>query len=98
MISCSDEKSIILWELNPSSDSYDMKKEWKEHSHFVMDMKFNPKEENFFTTCSLDKTIKIWNTKSNASNGTLRGHTAGINCISFYCQDKYLLISGADDF
>lgn len=47
-------------------------------------MKFNPKEEGCFTTCSLDKTIKIWNSKSDSSIGTLRGHNAGINCIAFY--------------
>lgn len=49
-----------------------------------MDLKFNPKEEGFFTSCSLDKTIKIWNVKSDHSSGTLRGHEAGINCIAFY--------------
>lgn len=83
-MSCSDEKNIILWEFDEKKNTYNQKKEWKEHSHFVMDMKFNPKEDNSFTTCSLDKTIKIWNSKSDSSNGTLRGHESGVNCIDFY--------------
>ena len=98
IISCSDEKNIIVWEFDEKLNSYNNKREWREHSHFVMDMKLNPKEEGYFTSCSMDKTIKIWNTKSDHSSGTLRGHSAGINCIAFYNQDKYLLLSGSDDF
>lgn len=63
-----------------------------------MDIKFDPKEENSFASCSIDKSIKLWNVKNAVSNGTLKGHTAGINCIAYYEGDKNLLLSGGDDF
>lgn len=48
-----------------------------------MDVKWNPKEDFVFVSASLDSTIKIWNTKSDNSNGTLTGHKKGVNCVSF---------------
>ena len=62
-----------------------------------MDLKFNPKEEGVFASASLDSTIKLWNIKSNSSNGTLWGHKSGVNCISYFEGDKSLLLSGGDD-
>ena len=62
-----------------------------------MDVKWNPKEDFVFVSASLDSTIKIWNTKSDNSNGTLTGHKKGVNCVSFCKGEKSLLISGSDD-
>ncbi len=63
-----------------------------------MDLKLDPNEEGNFATASMDSTIKLWNLKSNKSNGTLQKiHLKGVNTICYYEGDKPLLLSGGDD-
>ena len=68
------------------------------HTHYVMQIAFNPKDNNTFATASLDRTLKVWNLGSNVANFTLEGHEKGVNCVDYYHgSDKPYLISGADD-
>lgn len=56
LLSCSDDKVIKLW---------DWEKDWSctqifvGHSHYVMQVAFNPKDTNTFASASLDGTIKV---------------------------------------
>lgn len=34
------------------------------HSHYVMDVVFNPKDYNQFASASLDRTVKVGNTQT----------------------------------
>uniref|UniRef100_A0A4W5P4L8 Beta'-coat protein n=1 Tax=Hucho hucho TaxID=62062 RepID=A0A4W5P4L8_9TELE len=68
------------------------------HTHYVMQIVINPKDNNQFASASLDRTIKVWQLGSSAPNFTLEGHEKGVNCIDYYSGgDKPYLISGADD-
>ncbi|KAI6202597.1 WD40 repeat and Coatomer domain containing protein [Aphelenchoides besseyi] len=68
------------------------------HTHYVMQLVVNPKDNNTFATASLDKTIKVWQFGSPVPNFTLEGHTKGVNCVDYYHGgDKPYIISGADD-
>lgn len=95
ILTSSDDLFIKLW---------DWDKKWtctqvfEGHTHYVMQVVFNPKDNNTFASCSLDRTIKVWNLGSSTPNYTLEGHEKGINCIDYYQGgDKPYLISGADD-
>lgn len=99
IITCSDDKTIKRWKMmNSNNNLYKETNHWLEHKHFVMDIKFHPKENFSFASACLDSTIKLWNINSDKSNGTLTGHKNGVNCISFYDGDRPLLLSGSDDF
>uniref|UniRef100_A0A8C6WVY1 Coatomer subunit beta' n=1 Tax=Neogobius melanostomus TaxID=47308 RepID=A0A8C6WVY1_9GOBI len=68
------------------------------HSHYVMQIVVNPKDNNQFASASLDRTIKVWQLGSRTPNFTLEGHEKGVNCVDYYSGgDKPYLISGADD-
>lgn len=95
LLSCSDDKVIKLW---------DWEKDWQctrvfeGHSHYVMQVAFNPKDTNSFASASLDGTIKIWNIGSSAPNFTLDGHLKGVNCVDYFIHgEKTYLLSGSDD-
>lgn len=95
VLSCSDDMSIRLW---------DWERGWKcistfeGHSHYVMGIAFNPKDQNTFASASLDCTIKVWSLASPTANYTLEGHEKGINCLAYYAGgDRPYLVSGADD-
>lgn len=95
ILTSSDDMLIKLW---------DWEKKWvctqvfEGHTHYVMQIVINPKDNNTFASCSLDRTVKVWNLGSSSPNFTLEGHEKGINCVDYYHGgDKPYLISGADD-
>jgi hypothetical protein len=49
------------------------------HTHYVMQLVINPKDNNTFATASLDKTIKVWQFGSSVPNFTLEGHEKGVS-------------------
>ncbi|GMN50491.1 hypothetical protein TIFTF001_019646 [Ficus carica] len=75
VLSSSDDMLIKLW---------DWEKGWictqifEGHSHYVMQVTFNPKDTNTFASASLDRTIKVWNLSSIDPNFTLEGHLKGV--------------------
>ncbi|TQE04442.1 hypothetical protein C1H46_009962 [Malus baccata] len=95
VLSSSDDMLIKLW---------DWDKGWvctqifEGHSHYVMQVTFNPKDTNTFASASLDRTIKIWNLGSPDPNFTLDAHQKGVNCVDYFTGgDKPYLITGSDD-
>ncbi|KAI8849526.1 WD40-repeat-containing domain protein [Chytridium lagenaria] len=95
ILTSSDDMSIKLW---------DWEKNWSNimtfhgHTHFVMQVVFNPTDGKTFASASLDHTIKVWSLGSAAATCTLEGHEKGINCIDYYHGgDKSYLVSGSDD-
>ncbi|KAJ3254213.1 Coatomer subunit beta' [Boothiomyces macroporosus] len=95
LLTASDDLLIKLW---------DWEKGWKNirtfegHSHYVMQVVFNPKDSNTFASASMDRTVKVWNLGSPVANYTLEGHKKGVNCVDYYDgADKPYLVSGADD-
>lgn len=95
VLSASDDKLIKLWDWEKD---WECSKIFEGHSHYVMQVAFNPKETNTFASASLDCTIKVWNLDSPNSHLTLKGHSKGVNCVEFHLSDaKPYLISGSDD-
>ncbi|CAN6456318.1 unnamed protein product [Victoria cruziana] len=95
VLSSSDDMLIKLW---------DWEKGWictqifEGHSHYVMQVTFNPKDTNTFASASLDRTIKIWNLGSPDPNFTLDAHMKGVNCVDYFTGgDRPYLITGSDD-
>jgi coatomer subunit beta' len=87
--------SIKLWDW---SKDFDCTQVFEGHSHYVMQIKFNPKDSNSFASASLDRSIKIWGLGSPVAHYTLEGHERGVNCIDYYPSgDKPYILSGADD-
>ncbi|KAL6602925.1 hypothetical protein ACP70R_043286 [Stipagrostis hirtigluma subsp. patula] len=95
VLSSSDDMLIKLW---------DWDKGWmctqifEGHSHYVMQVTFNPKDTNTFASASLDRTVKIWSLGSPDPNFTLDGHSKGVNCVDYFTGgDRPYLITGSDD-
>ncbi|XP_042446952.1 coatomer subunit beta'-1-like isoform X1 [Zingiber officinale] len=95
VLSSSDDVLIKLW---------DWEKGWmctqifEGHSHYVMQVTFNPKDTNTFASASLDRTVKIWNLGSPDPNFTLDAHSKGVNCVDYFSGgDRPYLITGSDD-
>lgn len=95
VISSSDDMLVKMWDWD---NKWAMKQSFEGHTHYVMQIAINPKDNNTFATASLDKTVKVWQFGSNVPNFTLEGHEKGVNCVDYYHGgEKPYIISGADD-
>jgi len=95
VISSSDDMQIKLWDWERG---WSNTQTFEGHAHYVMQVKFNPKDSNTFASASLDKSVKVWSIGSPLPNYSLEGHERGVNCIDYYLGgDKPYLVSGADD-
>ncbi|KAF7370716.1 Coatomer subunit beta' [Mycena sanguinolenta] len=80
----SDDMTIKAW---------DWDKGWKNiqiyegHTHFIMNLCFNPKDSNTFASACLDRTVKMWNIGASTANFTMDAHE----------KDKPYLVTTGDD-
>mmetsp|Transcript_1936 Transcript_1936/g.2994 ORF Transcript_1936/g.2994 Transcript_1936/m.2994 type:complete len:1036 (+) Transcript_1936:110-3217(+) len=94
-LTSSDDTLIKLWDWDKG---FTCVQQFEGHSHFVMQVCFNPKDTNTFASASLDRTIKVWSLGQPMPNFTLEGHEKGVNCVDYFTGgDRPYLISGADD-
>ncbi|TFK33271.1 coatomer protein [Crucibulum laeve] len=91
----SDDMSIKAW---------DWEKGWKNiqtyegHTHYIMNLAFNPKDANTFVSACLDRTVKMWSLGSSNANFTMDAHDKGVNYVDFYPgADKPYLVTTGDD-
>ena len=68
------------------------------HTHYIMNLAFNPKDSNTFASACLDRTVKVWSLGSPTANFTLDAHDKGVNYVEFYHGgDKPYLVTTGDD-
>ncbi|TFK63457.1 coatomer protein [Pluteus cervinus] len=91
----SDDMTIKAW---------DWDKAWKNvqtyegHTHYIMNIAFNPKDSNTFATACLDRTVKMWSLGAPTANFTMDAHDKGVNYVDFYPgADKPYLVTTGDD-
>eukprot|EP00568_Trieres_chinensis_P001393 CAMPEP_0183292234 /NCGR_PEP_ID=MMETSP0160_2-20130417/1360_1 /TAXON_ID=2839 ORGANISM="Odontella Sinensis, Strain Grunow 1884" /NCGR_SAMPLE_ID=MMETSP0160_2 /ASSEMBLY_ACC=CAM_ASM_000250 /LENGTH=952 /DNA_ID=CAMNT_0025453155 /DNA_START=70 /DNA_END=2928 /DNA_ORIENTATION=+ len=95
VLSSSDDMTIKLWDWDRG---FDCTQYFEGHAHYVMMVRFNPKDTNTFASASLDRSIKVWGLGSPTHHYTLEGHEKGVNCVDYYPSgDKPYILSGADD-
>ena len=95
LLTSSDDMLIKLWDWD---QGWMCTQVFEGHTHYVMQVVFNPKDANTFASASLDHTVKVWSTGQQVPNFTLEGHDKGINCLEYFTGgDKPHLITGGDD-
>jgi coatomer subunit beta' len=72
ILTSSDDMLIKLWNWDKM---WACQRVFEGHSHYVMQIVFNPKDNNTFASASLDRTVKVWQLGSNTANFTLEGKT-----------------------
>ena len=95
LLTCSDDMSVRMWDW---TNNWQCAMVFEGHTHYVMNVAFNPKDSATFATASLDGLIMVWSITSPQRNFTLEGHEQGVNCVEYFGGgDKPYLASGSDD-
>jgi WD repeat-containing protein 61 len=95
MISGSRDAYLKVWD----TETLELKLSIPAHNYSIYDLQFNT-EGNMFATCSMDKTIKIWDNKLNLLRRidfkTDRGHQFSINKLIWTSKTDQLISAGDD--
>ena len=92
LLSSSDDMTIKLWDWEKG---WQCTQVFEGHSHYVMQVAFNPKDTNTFASASLDRTIKVWSLGNPLPNFTLEGHEKGVNCVDYFMGgDRQVQLAG----
>ena len=71
---------------------------YKGHTHYVMNIAFNPKDTNTSASACLDRTIKMGSISPPHTNFTMDAHDKGVNYVDFYPgPDRPYLVTTGDD-
>jgi len=91
MLSSSGDSSCILWDV----DHGKLKSQFKGHEGDVMCV---DGKDSMFISGSVDKTIKVWDSRTSGagSNLTFRGHEQDVNSVQYF-PDGYGVCSGSED-
>ena len=90
----SDDMLIKLWDWDKK---WNCAQVFEGHTHYVMQIVINPKDNNQFASASLDHSIKVWQLGSSTPNFTLDGHDKGkviileANTIHGFSNKKILM-------
>ena len=96
VLTSSDDMTIRLWDWEKG---WQCTSTFEGHSHYVMMVAWNPKDNTSFASASLDRSIKIWGISGGTgAHFTLTGHQRGVNCLDYAPGgEKPYLVSGSDD-
>ncbi|XP_015523210.2 glutamate-rich WD repeat-containing protein 1 [Neodiprion pinetum] len=97
--------NIHIWHHNNSSSGEDWlvdQRPYNSHApHSVEDLQWSPNERHVLASCSVDKSIKIWDTRASPQAACMltagEAHTADVNVISWNRKESRFLVSGGDD-
>ncbi|KAG1798794.1 WD40-repeat-containing domain protein [Suillus subaureus] len=77
----SDDMTIKAWDWD---EQWKCIQVYEGHTHYIINITFNPKDSNTFASACLDRTIKMWSLASPTANFTMDAHDKGINYVDFY--------------
>lgn len=90
--------AIHVWGMGKSSSDWTVSsKPFRGHNGSVEDLQWSPTEATVFCSASVDRSLKIWDTRGDAAQITVNAHTDDVNVISWNSSVGYLLASGCDD-
>jgi ribosome assembly protein RRB1 len=90
------QSKIYLWEPGQAG-KWSINGPLKGHEASVEDLQWAPGEATVFASASVDKTVRIWDTRAKSAQITFSAHEADVNVISWNRQTMYMLASGGDD-
>lgn len=96
ILTSSGDSTCIRWDIASGRvlDSF------AEHQADTMFLSIRPNDPNVFISCSVDRTIKVWDIRSSGKQGsvqTLTGHLGDVNGVDFMPSDGNAFATCSED-
>jgi len=89
---------IHLWEPTQAGKWVVEKTPYSGHTASVEDLQWSPTEADVFASCSVDGTLRIWDTRRREGSAiSIKAHSTDINVISWNRLASCMIASGCDD-
>lgn len=100
LLSGSDDAMICLWDIDGghrSGNIMEHKARYKHHMGVVEDVAWHRQHQNLFGSVGDDKSLVIWDTRTERVVDSCVVHTAEVNCLGFNPFNEYVLATGSAD-
>ena len=96
LLSASRDRSIILWTLNPTEESYGYaQRRLTGHGHFVQDVAISS-DGQFALSGSWDGTLRLWDLSTGNTTRRFVGHSKDVLSVAFSADNRQI-VSGSRD-
>jgi len=96
ILSCSRDKTLILWELTRHDHCYGLpKKRLCGHNHFVSDVVMSS-DGQFALSGSWDHTLRLWDLQAGKTTRTFVGHTKDVLSVAFSADNRQIVSASRD--
>ena len=91
------QSAVHVWD-PAQGGHWSVSQPYRGHEGPVEDVQWSPSDASQFMSCSVDQSIKVWDTRlGQTAQLSVPAHTADVNVISWNASVAYSLASGGDD-
>ena len=96
--SCGGKVPALTWTERSGVHPFSVMECMQGHEDSVEDIQWSPTEGNVFASCSMDRTLRIWDSRvRTAPQLSVMAHATDVNVISWNRLAAHTLASGGDD-
>jgi len=94
-VSASRDNTLLVWNLNPETNTWFARRSLVGHSHFVSDVVISS-DGQFALSSSWDRTLRLWDLNQGVTTRRFVGHTGDVLSVAFSTDNRQIVSASRD--